>query len=91
MGINGLLKTLKASKLTREGNFANEADRWRGKTAVIDGYSWLHKAIYGCARRVAGLDAPFRDSEAIRHPEKFATYVLHRLGLLKHYGISSFP
>lgn len=87
MGVDGLLKTLRTAELTRAGSFADEAEAWRGKTAVIDGHSWLHKAIYGCARRVAGLDAPFRDSPAIKHPEKFAMYVLHRLGLLVHYGI----
>ena len=94
MGVDGLLKALKTAGLTRPGSFADEAaggggggGAWRGKTAVIDGYGWLHKAVYGCARRVAGKEAPFRDAPSDPHPEKFALYVLHRLGLLVHYGI----
>jgi exonuclease 1 len=43
MGITGLLPLLKP--ITK----AVHIEKYEGKTIVIDGYSWIHKGIYGSA------------------------------------------
>ena len=40
MGINGLLPLLKSIE------YEKRIDQYRGKRLAIDGYSWLHKAVY---------------------------------------------
>ncbi len=44
MGIKGLLKGTKS--LGTEKHLRD----YRGKRVVVDGYSWLHKAVYSCTR-----------------------------------------
>ena len=46
MGINGLLRCTKSV-----GKKKHISD-YRNKTVAVDGYSWLHKAIYKCALEV---------------------------------------
>ena len=55
------------------------------KTAVIDGYSWLHKAIFGCAKLVGKEAWVDRQGSC---PAPFAEYVLRRLKMLKHHNIT---
>ena len=43
MGIQGLLPAL--SPITSQKHLND----FRGKRAGIDGYVWLHRALYGCA------------------------------------------
>lgn len=43
MGIKNLLQFLKGSQ--RESNLSS----FRGRTAAVDAYSWLHKGAYSCA------------------------------------------
>ena len=46
MGIQGLLPLLKdIEKKASVSEFS-------GKTVGIDGYCWLHKGVYGCAKDV---------------------------------------
>jgi exonuclease-1 len=46
MGINGLLPALKP--IAR----AVHVSKYRGQRAAVDGYSWLHKGAYCCAREL---------------------------------------
>lgn len=46
MGINGLLPALKP--IARPVHVAAYA----GQRAAVDGYSWLHKGAYACAREL---------------------------------------
>lgn len=47
MGIKGLLQFLKdQQEITNLKSF-------RGCTAAIDVYCWLHKAVYGCVEQIA--------------------------------------
>ena len=46
MGISNLLPVLKSiARPTHVGEY-------RGHTVVVDGFSWLHKASYTCAREL---------------------------------------
>jgi exonuclease-1 len=47
MGIQGLLPQLKG--LTKSTNIG----AYRNKRLAIDGYAWLHKAVYGCCLELA--------------------------------------
>lgn len=47
MGIAGLLPLLKPVTRT------NHVRSYRNKTVAIDGYAWLHKAVYGCCIELA--------------------------------------
>ena len=42
MGITGLLKKL--SPVTKSSHISE----FKGKTIAVDGYCWLHRAVYGC-------------------------------------------
>ena len=46
MGIQGLLPLLK--DIHRKVS----VKEFKGKSVGIDGYCWLHKGVYGCAREV---------------------------------------
>lgn len=47
MGIQGLLPLLKP--VTKSNNIKS----YRNKRVAIDGYAWLHKAVYGCCVELA--------------------------------------
>jgi 5'-3' exonuclease len=47
MGIGGLLMNTKSIGKSRD------ISAFRGQRAGVDGYSWLHKALHGCATEVA--------------------------------------
>lgn len=47
MGITGLLPLLKP--VTKDSNISS----YRNKTIAIDGYAWLHKAVYSCCMELA--------------------------------------
>jgi len=46
MGINSLLPVLKS--IARPAH----ASEYRGRKVVVDGFSWLHKGAYTCAREL---------------------------------------
>jgi exonuclease-1 len=71
MGIKGLLQTLKGieNKKTLE--------EFRGKRVAIDGYSWLHKAVYGC-----GYDICISSDYT-----KFLESMINKIATLKQFEI----
>ena len=72
MGINGLLKTLE---------FAQKPvtlEHYRGQTAAVDGYVWLHKGIYAAASDLAQG----------KPTDKHITYCMRKIAQLQHYGIT---
>lgn len=46
MGINGLLPALKP--IAKQVHVS----KYKGQRAAVDGYSWLHKGAYCCAREL---------------------------------------
>lgn len=46
MGINGLLRNTKSVAQKKH------ISHYRNKTVAIDGYSWMHKAVYKCALEI---------------------------------------
>ena len=72
MGITGLLPLL--ALVTRDSNVSS----YRNKTVAIDGYAWLHKAVYGCCIELAtGLES-----------DKWITYCLNLIDMLLRNGIT---
>jgi exonuclease-1 len=47
MGIQGLLPLINAALNTRH------ISHFKGKRVAVDGYAWLHKAVYGCSQDLA--------------------------------------
>jgi exonuclease-1 len=71
MGIKGLLQALgSVTDAVHVRDFA-------GRTVAIDGYAWLHRAVYGCAQELA------TGAETSAH----VRYFEHRVGLLLHHGV----
>jgi len=50
MGITGLLPLLKP--VAKDGHVS----QFKGKTVAVDGYVWLHRAVYGCCVQLANGD-----------------------------------
>jgi hypothetical protein len=50
MGITGLLPLLKP--VVKDGHVS----QFKGKTVAVDGYVWLHRAVYGCCVQLANND-----------------------------------
>ena len=72
MGITGLLPLLEL--VTRDSNVSS----YRNKTVAIDGYAWLHKAVYGCCIELAtGLES-----------DKWISYCLNLIDMLLRNGIT---
>jgi exonuclease-1 len=93
MGVDGLLSQLSRNNFTKATDLKSVRQMFEDvdqPTAVIDGHSWLHKSIYGCARLVAtgGENGGAWDKLNQRTPAPFARYVIHRLKLLRYYGIN---
>lgn len=74
MGVNGLLQHLK------EIQDPCSLERYRGKTLAIDTYGWLHRALVSCAEDLC-LGRPTR---------KYITYILNKIQMLQHFGITPF-
>ncbi|GAA5870233.1 hypothetical protein JCM3774_004616 [Rhodotorula dairenensis] len=72
MGICGLLPLLK------EVQKACHLRDWAGKRVAVDSYVWLHRGAYGCAEDLA-LGRP---------TTKYVNYAMHRVRMLKHYGVT---
>jgi 5'-3' exonuclease len=71
MGIKGLLQVL--SSITETCH----VKEYRGLRVAVDGYGWMHKAIYSCSRELAlGIET-----------EAFVRWFEHRVGLLLHHGV----
>ncbi|DAZ97027.1 TPA: hypothetical protein N0F65_012896 [Lagenidium giganteum] len=71
MGISGLLPVLKS--ITENKTLAD----YKGQTLAIDGYCWLHRAIYCCSQELClGQDT-----------DKYVNYFMDRVAALLHHGI----
>ena len=46
MGINGLLKN------TRSVGKKKHITQYKNKKVAVDGYSWMHKALYKCSLEI---------------------------------------
>ena len=72
MGIQGLLPLLKDIQVkTSISNF-------KGQTAGIDAYCWLHKGTYGCATDLV-MGKPTR---------VYVNYVMKRVKMLINFGVT---
>ncbi|KAK9898654.1 hypothetical protein P389DRAFT_167192 [Cystobasidium minutum MCA 4210] len=74
MGIQGLLPLLK------ECQRSAHIQEYKGQTLGIDAYVWLHRGAYGCAEELATGQTTV----------KYVKYALHKLHLLRHYGITPY-
>ncbi|KAI9593067.1 putative exonuclease [Syncephalis fuscata] len=72
MGISGLLPLLKS--IQKPVHISALA----GQCVAIDAYVWLHRGTYGCAAEL-GMSKPTR---------KYVDYCMHRVRLLKHFGVT---
>ncbi|KAF6251552.1 PIN domain-like protein [Scenedesmus sp. NREL 46B-D3] len=71
MGINGLLPALKPIAK------AVHVSKYRGQRAAVDGYSWLHKGAYCCARELC--EGTWTD--------KYVAYFMSRIQMLRTHGV----
>ncbi|WVQ77955.1 hypothetical protein IAT38_000035 [Cryptococcus sp. DSM 104549] len=74
MGISGLLPLLKEVQVS--GNIKE----FKGQRLAVDAYVWLHKGAFGCAEALVKG----------HKTTKFVDYAMHRVRLLRHYGITPF-
>jgi exonuclease-1 len=83
MGITGLLQALKP--LIQPAHISHFA----GKNVAVDGYSWLHKAIYGCCVEICNGN----DSDAwIQYCLSFLDVLLdHKLQVIMVFDGDSLP
>jgi 5'-3' exonuclease len=81
MGVDGLLKAL--SPISQQNVHIK---RYAGKTVVIDGYTWLHKASYACSQQIV-MSTFNRQQKNGRYPS-FVEYCLYRLKLMRHYNVN---
>ncbi|KAF6001672.1 Rad2 nuclease [Cyanidiococcus yangmingshanensis] len=79
MGIQGLLPVLKPIC------FRKHISEFAESRAGVDGYSWLHKSVVGCAFELctSPRDTATRAACSKRYAENF----LSRVRMLRHYGI----
>ncbi|KAL4177581.1 hypothetical protein KRP22_002511 [Phytophthora ramorum] len=71
MGISGLLPVLKSITETKS------IEQYRGRTLAIDGYCWLHRAIYSCSQEIC----------LGQETDKYVTYFMDRVITLLHNGV----
>ncbi|KAL8971883.1 MAG: hypothetical protein Q9183_000831 [Haloplaca sp. 2 TL-2023] len=71
MGISGLLPLLRS--IHKPCNL----EKFRGQTIGVDAYGWLHRGTVACAIDLA-LGKP---------TTKFVDFSMHRVNMLKHYGV----
>ncbi|KAG7390541.1 Rad2 nuclease [Phytophthora pseudosyringae] len=74
MGISGLLPVLKSITETKS------IDEYRGRTLAIDGYCWLHRAIYSCSQEIC----------LGQETDKYVTYFMDRIATLLHNGVTPY-
>ncbi|KTW27687.1 hypothetical protein T552_02127 [Pneumocystis carinii B80] len=74
MGIQGLLPLLKSIQVK------THIKQYSGKTIGVDAYIWLYKGAFSCAWDLALGELT----------EKYVDYAMHRVKMLKHYGIKLF-
>lgn len=74
MGISGLLPLLKSITDTKT------IDQYIGQTLAIDGYCWLHRAIYCCSQEIC-LGEP---------TDKYILYFIDRINALLQHGITPY-
>ncbi|EMR08417.1 hypothetical protein PNEG_03253 [Pneumocystis murina B123] len=74
MGISGLLPLLKSIQVK------THIKQYSGKTIGVDAYIWLYKGAFSCAWDLALGELT----------EKYVDYAMHRVRMLKHYGIKLF-
>ncbi|KAI9979674.1 hypothetical protein PInf_028174 [Phytophthora infestans] len=74
MGISGLLPVLKSITETKN------IEAYRGQTLAIDGYCWLHRAIYSCSQEICLGQAT----------DKYVTYFMDRITALLHNGVTPY-
>ncbi|KIY48791.1 PIN domain-like protein [Fistulina hepatica ATCC 64428] len=74
MGISGLLPALKSIQITKH------LSEFAGETVAVDGYVWLHKAVYTCATELA----------TGKETHRYVDYAMHRVRLLRHHGIEPY-
>ena len=72
MGITGLLKTLEFAQVPVK------LEDYRGLSAAVDGYVWLHKGIYAAASDIAQG----------KETDKHIVYCMRQVAQLQHYGIT---
>ncbi|EGZ26351.1 hypothetical protein PHYSODRAFT_540882, partial [Phytophthora sojae] len=74
MGISGLLPVLKSITETKS------IEQYRGRTLAIDGYCWLHRAIYSCSQEIC----------LGQETDKYVTYFMDRITTLLHNGVTPY-
>ncbi|KAE9358243.1 Exonuclease 1 [Phytophthora rubi] len=74
MGISGLLPVLKSITETKS------IEKYRGRTLAIDGYCWLHRAIYSCSQEIC----------LGQETDKYVTYFMDRITTLLHNGVTPY-
>ncbi|KAG1707291.1 hypothetical protein DVH05_026485 [Phytophthora capsici] len=74
MGISGLLPVLKSITETKT------IDEYKGRTLAIDGYCWLHRAIYSCSQEIC----------LGQETDKYVTYFMDRINTLLHNGVTPY-
>ncbi|KAK9450215.1 PIN domain-like protein [Limtongia smithiae] len=74
MGISGLLPLLKSIQQP------THVKEFAGQVVGVDGYVWLHRGAHACAVDLA-LGRPTR---------KYVDYAIHRVRMLKYYGVKPY-
>ncbi|KAG3094510.1 Exonuclease 1 [Phytophthora idaei] len=74
MGISGLLPVLKSITETKN------IEEYKGRTLAIDGYCWLHRAIYSCSQEIC----------LGQETDKYVTYFMDRITALLHNGVTPY-
>ncbi|KAK9375700.1 uncharacterized protein V1513DRAFT_441688 [Lipomyces chichibuensis] len=74
MGISGLLPLLKSIQQPAH------VKEFAGQVIAVDAYVWLHRGAIACAS-----DLAFGN-----HTRKYVDYAMHRVRMLKHYGVKPY-
>ncbi|TMW66390.1 hypothetical protein Poli38472_004155 [Pythium oligandrum] len=78
MGISGLLPVLKSITVTKD------LREYRGETLAIDGYCWLHRAIYSCSQELClGQDTD-------KYGALYIVYFTDRVNALLQNGVTPY-
>lgn len=74
MGIQGLLPALKSITV------GTHVKHYAQQTLGVDAYVWLHRGAFACAMDLA----------LGKHATKYVDYAMHRVRMLKHYGVTPY-
>lgn len=74
MGIQGLLPALKSITVS------THVKQYAQQTLGVDAYVWLHRGAFACAWELA----------LGKHSTKYVDYAMHRVRMLKHYGVTPY-